>query len=167
VPLALWGVGIALTAMLDGYGVLTLLVLIFAVGTFMYAHLPAFWPIPTMFLGAVAAASAIGFINMLGNLGGYVGPKLMGDRAKAQMPPALAAQTVGLLAGQQGQGTLVASSNLLPRRFEPPRFAPILWLLAPWPIISAAIILVAGYLRRRSSRPREAAPDLENRPLLK
>jgi len=167
VPLALWGVGIALTATLDGYGILPLLVLIFGVGTFMYAHLPAFWPIPTMFLGAIAAASAIGFINMTGNLGGYVGPKLMGDRAKAQMPVALAAQTVGLLAAPQGQGSLIASSNLLPRKFEPPRFAPILWLLAPWPIISAAVILAAGYLRRRSSRPREVAPDAANRPLLK
>jgi ACS family tartrate transporter-like MFS transporter len=167
VPLALWGIGIALTAMLDGYGTLTLLVLIFGVGTFMYGHLPAFWPIPTMFLGAVAAASAIGFINMLGNLGGYVGPKLMGDRAKAQMPPALAAQTVGLIAAPGGQGPLVASSNLLPRKFEPPRFAPILWLLAPWPIISSAIILIAGLLRRRSSHSGVSVLDARNRPLLK
>ena len=134
----------------------------------MYAHLPAFWPIPTMFLGAVAAASAIGFINMLGNLGGYVGPKLMGDRAKAQMTPALAAQTVGQLTASHGQGfgPLVASSNLLPRKLEPPRFAPILWLLAPWPIISAAIILIAGYVRWRSSHPRRVTSDPVNRPLL-
>jgi polyhydroxyalkanoate synthesis regulator phasin len=31
-----------------------------------------------MFLGAAAAASAIGFINMVGNLGGYYGPKMVG-----------------------------------------------------------------------------------------
>jgi ACS family tartrate transporter-like MFS transporter len=167
VPLALWGVGIALTAMLDGYGSWPLLVLIFGVGTFMYAHLPAFWPIPTMFLGAVAAASAIGFINMLGNLGGYVGPKIMGDRAKAQMPAPMIIQTVGLLAAPQGQGPLVASVNLLPRKLEPPRFAPILWLLAPWPILSAVIILAAGYLRRRSSRLREGSVNPVHRPLLK
>jgi nitrate/nitrite transporter NarK len=166
VPLALWGVGIGLTAMLDGYGIWPLVLLIFGVGTFMYAHLPAFWPIPTMFLGAIAAASAIGFINMLGNLGGYAGPKLMGDRAKAQMPAPLAAQTLGLLAAPQSQGPLVASANLLPRKLEPPRFAPILWLLAPWPIISAAVILIAGYVRRRSSRP-AALTTAANRPLLK
>jgi nitrate/nitrite transporter NarK len=52
------------------------------VGTFHYAHLPAFWPIPTMFLGATAAASAIGFINMIGNLGGSVGPMVVGKEAK-------------------------------------------------------------------------------------
>jgi MFS transporter, ACS family, tartrate transporter len=154
IPLALWGVGIAMTAMLDGRGIWPMVVLIFWVGSFMYAHLPAFWPIPTMFLGAAVAASAIGFINMLGNLGGYVGPKLMGDRAKGQLPPAVAAQTIGLLASPQGSGSLLASANLMPRKLEPPRFAPILWLLAPWPILSAVTILITGYLRRRTpTRP--------------
>ncbi len=43
-------------------------ILLFGVGFFHYAHLPAFWPIPTLFLGSAAAASAIGFINMIGNL---------------------------------------------------------------------------------------------------
>jgi hypothetical protein len=54
------------------------LVMIFVAGTNMYAHLPAFWPIPSMFLGVVAAASAIGFINMIGNLGGTTGPVIVG-----------------------------------------------------------------------------------------
>ncbi len=150
VPLALWGVGIALTAMLDGQGIWPMVMLVFGVGTFMFAHLPAFWPIPTMFLGAVAAASAIGFINMLGNLGGFVGPKLIGDRAKGQLSAEVTCQTIGLLASGEGQGPLIATANLMPRKFEPPRFAPILWLLAPWPIISAAVILIAGYTRRRA-----------------
>jgi MFS transporter, ACS family, tartrate transporter len=57
-------------------------VLIAMVGFCLYAHLPAFWPIPTMFLGSVAAASAIGFINMVGNLGGSVGPAIIGEAAK-------------------------------------------------------------------------------------
>ncbi len=35
-----------------------------------------------MFLGAGAAASAIGFINMTGNLGGSVGPYLLGINSK-------------------------------------------------------------------------------------
>jgi MFS family permease len=150
VPLALWGLGIGLTAMLDGHGIWPLLVLIFGVGTFMYAHLPAFWPMPTMFLGAAVAASAIGFINMLGNLGGYVGPKLVGDRATSRMPVPVAVQTMGLLASPQGQAPLLASANLLPQKPEPPPFGPILWLLAPWPILSAVLILVAGYTRRRA-----------------
>ena len=44
--------------------------------------MPAFWPIPTIFLGSIAAASAIGFINMVGNVGGFVGPMIIGDAAK-------------------------------------------------------------------------------------
>jgi nitrate/nitrite transporter NarK len=52
------------------------------VGGGLYTHLPAFWPIPTIFLGSTAAASAIGFINMVGNLGGSVGPMIVGDAAK-------------------------------------------------------------------------------------
>jgi ACS family tartrate transporter-like MFS transporter len=57
-------------------------VLLTLIGFCLYAHLPAFWPIPTMFLGSIAAASAIGFINMIGNLGGSVGPVIIGEAAK-------------------------------------------------------------------------------------
>jgi nitrate/nitrite transporter NarK len=32
-----------------------------------------------MFLGSAAAASAIGFINMVGNLGGFYGPLIVGE----------------------------------------------------------------------------------------
>ncbi len=67
--------------MLDGVWVLPVLAMILIVGPALYAHLPAFWPIPTMFLGATAAASAIGFINMIGNLGGFVGPYVVGKSA--------------------------------------------------------------------------------------
>jgi len=37
-----------------------------------------FWAIPPIFLGGTAAAGCIGLINALGNLGGYVGPSVMG-----------------------------------------------------------------------------------------
>jgi ACS family tartrate transporter-like MFS transporter len=37
-----------------------------------------FWAIPPIFLGGTAAAACIGLINAIGNLGGYVGPSLMG-----------------------------------------------------------------------------------------
>lgn len=84
VPLSLLSMSIFLAAGLDGKGAWPVIVMILCVGTFMYAHLPAFWPIPTMFLGATAAASAIGFINMIGNLGGFLGPKLVGEAAKGQ-----------------------------------------------------------------------------------
>ena len=37
-----------------------------------------FWAIPSMFLGSAAAATGIATINALGNLGGALGPSLMG-----------------------------------------------------------------------------------------
>lgn len=81
VPLALQGVGIAIAASTDGQWIFPVLAIMLIVGPTLYAHLPAFWPIPTMFLGATAAASAIGFINMIGNLGGFVGPYVVGRSA--------------------------------------------------------------------------------------
>lgn len=84
VPLTLLSLFVGLTATLDGVGILPVVLMLFFVAPFMYAHLPAFWPIPTMFLGATAAASAIGFINMIGNLGGSVGPMVVGKVAQGQ-----------------------------------------------------------------------------------
>jgi ACS family tartrate transporter-like MFS transporter len=43
-----------------------------------YGSRPAFWPMPSMFLTGAAAASGIALINSLGNLGGYVGPFIVG-----------------------------------------------------------------------------------------
>jgi ACS family tartrate transporter-like MFS transporter len=37
-----------------------------------------FWAIPPMFLGGTAAAAGIALINAIGNLGGFVGPTIMG-----------------------------------------------------------------------------------------
>jgi ACS family tartrate transporter-like MFS transporter len=85
VPLALLGLGIWAAARCDGMGILPVLVMVLWVGPSLHAHLPAFWPIPTMFLGVTAAAGAIGFINMVGNLGGFVGPYLVGEKAEGQI----------------------------------------------------------------------------------
>jgi MFS transporter, ACS family, tartrate transporter len=42
------------------------------------AIMPTFWAIPPIFLGGSAAAAGIALINAVGNLGGYVGPSVMG-----------------------------------------------------------------------------------------
>jgi ACS family tartrate transporter-like MFS transporter len=42
------------------------------------AAYPPFWAIPNSFLGASATAASIGLISSLGNLGGLVGPSLIG-----------------------------------------------------------------------------------------
>jgi sugar phosphate permease len=112
VPLVCLSTGLFLAGWFNHLGWVAVLIMIFGVGTFMYAHLPAFWPIPTIFMGAVAAAGAIGFINMIGNLGGFVGPTLFGDAAQKK------------------------------------EFARGLFTLAPFPLVSVAIILFVGYLRR-------------------
>jgi len=44
----------------------------------VYGSRPSFWPMPSMFLTGAAAASGIALINSLGNLGGYVGPFVVG-----------------------------------------------------------------------------------------
>lgn len=47
-------------------------------GMVAYAWPPAFSSLPTTFLGQSAAATAAGLINSIGNLGGFVGPSLVG-----------------------------------------------------------------------------------------
>jgi ACS family tartrate transporter-like MFS transporter len=57
-----------------------LLIFIFSVvaaGT--VAHLPAFWALPSAFLSNSAAAAAIGFINCTASIGGFFGPKIVGN----------------------------------------------------------------------------------------
>jgi MFS transporter, ACS family, tartrate transporter len=53
--------------------------LLCAVGLTFQAWLPVFWTLPTAFLGRSAAATAIGTINSVGNLGGFAGPYLFGS----------------------------------------------------------------------------------------
>jgi MFS transporter, ACS family, tartrate transporter len=40
--------------------------------------MPAFWSLPSLFLTEAAAAGSIGLINSMGNLGGALGPTMMG-----------------------------------------------------------------------------------------
>jgi ACS family tartrate transporter-like MFS transporter len=44
----------------------------------IYGSRAAFWPMPSMFLTGTAAAGAIALINATGNLGGYIGPFIVG-----------------------------------------------------------------------------------------
>ena len=52
--------------------------LFIAAMTGLKAYLPAFWSLPTLFLTQSAAAGSIGLINSVGNLGGWIGPWMMG-----------------------------------------------------------------------------------------
>jgi ACS family tartrate transporter-like MFS transporter len=44
----------------------------------LYGSKPAFWPMPSLFLTGTAAAGGIAMVNSIGNLGGYVGPFIVG-----------------------------------------------------------------------------------------
>jgi ACS family tartrate transporter-like MFS transporter len=43
-----------------------------------YSSHPGFWPLPNVFLGRAAAAATLGLVNSFGNLGGFLGPYLLG-----------------------------------------------------------------------------------------
>jgi len=58
----------------------TALMLVFTlIGFGSVAYLPAFWALPSAFLTSAAAAAAVGFINCMASIGGFVGPKIFGD----------------------------------------------------------------------------------------
>ncbi len=44
----------------------------------VYAAKPCFWPLPSTFLSGTAAAGGIALVNSIGNLGGFVGPYVVG-----------------------------------------------------------------------------------------
>jgi ACS family tartrate transporter-like MFS transporter len=57
-----------------------LLVAVFTlVGFGTVAYLPSFWALPSAFLTSSAAATAVGFINCTASIGGFVGPKIIGE----------------------------------------------------------------------------------------
>jgi MFS transporter, ACS family, tartrate transporter len=43
-----------------------------------YGSRPPFWPMPSLFLTGTAAAAGIALVNSIGNLGGYLGPLIVG-----------------------------------------------------------------------------------------
>ncbi|MEP6901120.1 MAG: MFS transporter [Actinomycetota bacterium] len=47
-------------------------------GAGIYSYLPGFWALPSAFLTESAGAASIGLINSVGNLGGFVGPFIVG-----------------------------------------------------------------------------------------
>ena len=70
------GVGLVGAAWLrDSYGAI-IAMCVATVG--LYGSRPSFWPMPTRFLTGAAAAAGIALINSIGNLGGYIGPFIVG-----------------------------------------------------------------------------------------
>ena len=70
---------LALAALPSTRGTLPLTVVCFTMAFIGFkAYQPAFWTMPNLFLASSAAAGSIGLINSVGNLGGFLGPYLLG-----------------------------------------------------------------------------------------
>jgi MFS transporter, ACS family, tartrate transporter len=77
VPLGLAGIFFALSCV-AGLSFPIAMFWLCATGAVLFAWTPSFWVLPTLSLGESAAAASIGLINSLGNLGGFVGPSVVG-----------------------------------------------------------------------------------------
>jgi ACS family tartrate transporter-like MFS transporter len=77
IPILLVGVALALSQLAGDN--LVLAMTMFSLATMaLYAFPSPFWALPTMFLSGTAAAASIALINSMGNLGGFVGPYVVG-----------------------------------------------------------------------------------------
>lgn len=57
-----------------------MLVAVFSLVVFgTIAYLPSFWALPSSFLSSSVAAVAVGFINCTASIGGFFGPKIIGE----------------------------------------------------------------------------------------
>ena len=81
IPILIGALTLALAPFSVGSLPLAMLLMIFA-RTGIKAYQPAFWSLPSLLLSPSVAAGCVGFINSFGNLGGYLGPKVLGKLAK-------------------------------------------------------------------------------------
>ena len=78
VPIAIGAATLALMPLSLGSLFVTMTLLIVA-RTGMKAYMPSFWTLPGLFLTQSAAAGSVGLINSVGNLGGFLGPYVLGQ----------------------------------------------------------------------------------------
>ncbi|WP_456815044.1 MFS transporter [Bradyrhizobium sp. USDA 4529] len=76
VALAVTAVGLLAAGLLHGSLIAVAFMAVAAIG--IYGAKPPFWPLPSTFLTGRAAAGGIALINAIGNLGGFVGPYVIG-----------------------------------------------------------------------------------------
>jgi ACS family tartrate transporter-like MFS transporter len=91
VPLAVAGVFFALSTV-GGQSPLMVLLWLYLTGSMLWGWTPSFWVLPSSTLDASASAAAIGMINSVGNLGGFIGPYLIGFLLTRGYSYSLAAQ---------------------------------------------------------------------------
>ena len=76
-PIVIGALGLIFATLTQGNIWLTMICFTIAAAG-MKSYMPAFWALPNMFLTAAAAAGSIGLINSVGNLGGFLGPTVVG-----------------------------------------------------------------------------------------
>jgi MFS transporter, ACS family, tartrate transporter len=72
------GISLLLAVVFGSSSTVAAVILFTLVGGCYFSFHPCLWAVPTAFLAESAAAASIGLINSLGNLGGFVGPLIMG-----------------------------------------------------------------------------------------
>lgn len=77
IPVFVCGLALALAVVYRSNLAMSVGMFVIAGGAF-YGFQPVFWAVPTLFLSESAAAASIGLINAVGNLGGFVGPMVIG-----------------------------------------------------------------------------------------
>jgi ACS family tartrate transporter-like MFS transporter len=89
------------------HSLVPMLILMTLAASFQWSMLGPFWAMPSSFLHGAAAATGIAFINSVGNLGGFFGPKVLG-RLGFQNGLLIVGTTIGI-------GGLMALLVRLPR----------------------------------------------------
>jgi ACS family tartrate transporter-like MFS transporter len=77
IPVVIGALFLVLVTFTQGYLWATIFCFTIA-ATGMKSYMPAFWALPSLFLTSTAAAGSVGMINSIGNLGGFLGPYVMG-----------------------------------------------------------------------------------------
>ncbi|MDZ4405862.1 MFS transporter [Prosthecobacter sp.] len=80
-PIVMGSAALGIMPHTQGNLVLTMVCLMLAFAGFK-SYMPAFWALPSLFLTESAAAGSIGLINSIGNLGGFLGPYVLGTVEK-------------------------------------------------------------------------------------
>lgn len=109
-PIFAMSVGMGLSVLTADYIALSICALCMA--GLAPAAWPSFWSLPTAFLTGSAAATAVGLINSVGNLGGFVGPFAVGY---------LKTRTGGFAAGMWFLAGCALTGGLLATRIKPPQ----------------------------------------------
>src|SRR5260370_33783343 len=101
IPRTMAGVAMFICFFTTGNVWVSVLLLSIATIGFYSAH-PGFWPLPNILLGKTAAAASIGLINSFGNLGGVIGPYVIGWLHRRNRSFAVAMLAMAVLADASG-----------------------------------------------------------------